>query len=118
MENISKIVVSVDDGLVIGYVLDVVLNNFEKTGYVVVEDETENEYLLKRENILSISEEYVLIENISDLEFLVQKESSIIGREVLGEDGFSFGKVEGLKFEKNKFVKIITKKMRNFNKIY
>lgn len=110
MENISKIVISKNDGVVLGYVLDIVLDNFERVGYIVVEEETENEYLLKRENILSISDKFVLIEDVSALEFVAQKEPSLIGFEVLSEDGFCFGQVTNLKFEKNKCIKIITKK--------
>lgn len=109
MENISKIVVSKNDGVIFGYVLDIVLDNFEKVGYIIVEEETENEYLLKRESILSISDEFVLIEDVSMFEFVAQKESSLIGLNVLSEEGFCFGQVVNLKFEKNKCVKIITK---------
>lgn len=110
MKNISKVVVTKNDGAMIGYVLNIVLEDFVKIGYVVVDEETENEYLLKRENVLAVSQDFVLIDDASVLEFLPQGQPSILGLEVLDDYGFSFGKVCTLKFEKNKCQKIITEK--------
>lgn len=109
MENISKIVISKNDGVVLGYVLDIVLTNFQKVGYVVVEEETENEYILNCKDISSISDKFILIEDVGVLEFSSTREPSILGLEVMDENGFSFGQVQCLKFQKNKLEKIITK---------
>ncbi len=110
MENISKIVVCKSEGFAVGYVLDLAMDNFTRIGYVVVDEETENEYLLRNENILSVSEKYVLIEDVVSLEFLSQNDGSVLGLEVLDESGFSLGQIDSLKFQKNKCEKIITKK--------
>ncbi len=110
VENISKIVVSKSSGVVVGYVLNVFLDNFVKVGYVVVDEETESEYLLKVEDVFAVSDDFVLIEDVSVLEFFPDGQTSLLGLEVLDWNGFSLGKVKGLEFKKNKCEKILTEK--------
>lgn len=110
MKNISKMVISKNDASVVGYVLNIVLDKFELVGYVVVDEETESEYFLSRENILCVSDKYLMIKNVDDLEFLDQPQQSLLGLEVLDDFGVSYGEIIDLKFFKNKCEKIITKK--------
>ena len=109
MENISKIVVVREDARVLGYVLNIVLDNLVKTGYVVVDEETEGEYLLRNEDIVSVSSSHIVIDSVSNLEFLTNSNESILGFDVVDENGISFGNVCDIKFSKNKCEKIITK---------
>lgn len=109
MENISKIVISKNEGTRVGYVLNFAVDNFIKTGYVIVDEETENEYFLKSEDVLSVSKDYIIIESVEVLQFMAETESSLLGMEVIDEAGFSYGYVDNLKFEKNNCKKIITK---------
>ena len=69
MENISKQVVSIEDKKVIGYVLKpwIDFSILKKTGYIVVDEESEQEYFLKLENIISFGE-VILIESSNVLE--------------------------------------------------
>ena len=53
MDSISKQVISVDDKKVVGYVLKpwIDFSTLKKVGYIIVEDESEQEYFLKNDNI-------------------------------------------------------------------
>lgn len=112
MENISKIVLSQNGGEKIGYVLDVAwnFNDMDKTGYYIVDEETEGELLLRNEDILCISKDVLLIEDSSKLEFVSDYGGSLIGKEVFDENGISYGFVCKLKIVKNKCEKIVTEK--------
>ena len=60
MENISKIVLSQNQGQRLGYVLDVALDaDLTLLGYYVADEETEGEYLIKLDNILKIYPNYI-----------------------------------------------------------
>ncbi len=112
MENISKIVVDKNEGKQVGYVLDVVLD-FEsklKKGYCVVDEETENEFFLPYSEIISISDNFIIINSVSVFEMLTEKEESLIGKSVLDEKGFCFGKIEKLIFVGRRLSKIVTEK--------
>ena len=108
MENISKIVVCLGTGKRIGYVLDVALDGLAKVGYYIVDEESENEFLLKSSNIEKVTDKFVLMTDLSKLEFVSQRESSLVGREVLDEKGNSLGIIEKLCFIRGKCEKIIT----------
>lgn len=107
MENISKIVLQTN-GKRIGYVLDVALSGLDKAGYYVVDEESEGEFLLKNENILCVSEKFLLVEDATKLEFISSKPASILMKEVLDEKCNSLGIIKKIEFKKAKCVKIIT----------
>lgn len=111
MENISKIVLSQNQGQRLGYVLDVALDaDLTLLGYYVADEETEGEYLIKLDNILKISSNYILVEDSSKLEFVSNRTSSLIGLDVLDENCLSYGQIVDLKFKKNKCEKLVTTK--------
>ena len=62
MENISKQVISVEDKKVVGYILRpwIDFSILKKTGYIIVDEETEHEYFLRKENILEDGEVIVI----------------------------------------------------------
>lgn len=108
MEKLSNIVVSTD-GKQIGYILDVALNGWQKIGYYVVDDETEGEFLLRSVDIFRQSENVILIEDVSKLEFVTNRDN-LRGRLVLDEFGNEYGNVQTFTFIRNKCEKIITNK--------
>lgn len=113
MENISKIVIAQDTGKRIGYVLDAVIDyqdSYKKTGYYVVDEETEGEFFLKNENILKIGQEYIMISSAGVLEFVLTRKDSLIGKHVVGDECQEFGMVTNLVFAKNKLEKLTTNK--------
>lgn len=106
MENISKQVL-LSNGKIFGYILDVALENFNKIGYYVADRDFESEFLIKNEDILKISEKFVLVQE-DKFEFIAEKPSSLIGKEVLDENCESLGFIKNLEFKNNKCLKIIT----------
>lgn len=112
MENISKIVLSKNEGSFVGYVLDIAIDfqSLVIKGYYVVDEETEGEMFLKKEDIVAISEFVVLIEDVTKLEYLTNRPKSLIGKSVFDERGVYFGKIEDIKYHKYKLEKFITDK--------
>lgn len=110
MEDISKIVLSLD-GKIVGYVLDIAIDyeTMKVVGYIVVDKETEGEFLIKKQDILANSKDALLIEDVSKLEFVSQKEDSLIGKLVFDDKGNFYGAVESLVFVKERLEKIVTK---------
>ncbi|MBP3619285.1 MAG: hypothetical protein J6J24_01345 [Clostridia bacterium] len=112
MENISKIVLSLNGGKRIGYVLDIAIDfdALEKVGYYVVDEESESVFLLKDADIVEKKFDYVVIDNEQTLEFCVVLPKSLIGRQVVSQNGQDFGRVKSLKFYRKKLSKIVTDK--------
>ena len=111
MENISKKVVDFQSGKIVGYVLDYALDfqNFSQVGFFVVDEETEGEFLLSFENIKSVGD-VIFIDGVSSLEFVSQRQKSLIGFEIFDENATSFGVVEKVEVERRKVLKVITDK--------
>lgn len=122
MENISKKVLVCENGKKIGYVLDIVLDqDLKKIGYYIVDEESETECLIRNESVLSVGEEVVLISSLRDLEFVLERKPSLIGKEIYDAKGVSFGFVENLIFSKNRCEKVVTQlceiSSKNINQI-
>ncbi len=111
MENLAKKVVALESGKCLGYVLDVAIDfdKMAKIGYYVVDEETEGEYLLRFDGVQGISD-VVLVSGVTALEFITARDKSLVGKEVLGGSGLSFGVVDKLVFEKKKLKKLCTDK--------
>lgn len=112
MENISKIVVCLETGKKVGYVLDVALDlqALRKIGYYVVDEESEGVFLLKDENLREKGVDALLIDNVATLEFCAAPPKSLLGKKVLSQKGEDFGHVEKFCFFRKKLAKIITDK--------
>ena len=110
MEHISKIVISQSSGKRVGYILDVALDfsNLSKTGYYVVDEESETEFFLKFEDVVLWGEKFVFIDDVSKLEFVTSKNESLLGKMVVGEQGEEYGVLKDFVFKKQKCLKIIT----------
>ena len=125
MENISKIVLTLD-GQIIGYILDVAFDELtlKKIGYYVVDEETEGELFLKLEDVVSISDVAVIVKDVLSFEFVQKRENSLIGKLVFEkklvaaksygnaiDEYVLYNKQEGfldsINFSKNKLFKIL-----------
>ena len=109
MENISKIVLTLD-GRIIGYILDVAFDELtlKKIGYYVVDEETEGELFLKLEDVVSISDVAVIVKDVLSFEFVQKRENSLIGKLVFDDKANCYGSVQKLCFNKSKCEKICT----------
>lgn len=109
MENISKIILTLD-GQMIGYILDVAFDELtlKKTGYYVVDEETEGELFLKLEDVISISDVAVVVEDVLSFEFVQKRENFLMGKLVFDDKANCYGRVQKLCFNKNKCEKICT----------
>ena len=109
MENISKCVICLSDGKRIGYVLDVALDfdNMQRIGYYVVDEESEEIFLLKNEDIIEKKFELLVISDEQKLEFCSMQNKGLLGKEVVSTCGQSFGQVEAIEFVGKKIGKII-----------
>ncbi len=118
MENISKIVLSKSTGKRIGYILDVAIDfkTMNKIGYYIVDEESEGEFFIDISNILSISSDFVVIENSSELQYVSEREESLLGKEVIDCNSLSLGYIKKLCFSKKRLVKIITDKCEIYAK--
>lgn len=109
MENISKIILTLD-GQMIGYILDVAFDELtlKKIGYYVVDEETEGELFLKLEDVISISDVAVIVEDVLSFEFVQKRENFLMGKLVFDDKANCYGRVQKLCFNKNKCEKICT----------
>ncbi len=108
MNGISKIVFTLE-GKRFGYVLDVAISDWKNVGYYVVDDETEGEFFLHKEDILQESKDFVLIENEGKMEISLSREN-FRGKQILDEFANDYGRVSGFVFSKNVCTKIVTEK--------
>lgn len=116
MENlsnlISKQVVSIEDSVCVGYILNVVIDadSFVIDGFLVADDESEKVNFLDYKNIFAIND-FVVIKNLDMLSFGENVEpNNPIGKIVLSERGEIIGKVKDVVFDGKKIVKILTDK--------
>jgi sporulation protein YlmC with PRC-barrel domain len=110
---ISKNVLSLSSGNKIGYIIDIVFDKEIKSvcGFIVVDEESEQNFLVKDKDIKSYKEDCCVIENEARLEACFQEESNNpIGKEVFDENGVSYGNVKDVLLQSNKVKKIVTAK--------
>lgn len=108
MKDISKIVVSKENGQNLGYVLDYVFDDaFNVSGYIVVEEESENEYFLKKSDA-KVTDEFLFVESVTLLQFLTDRETSLVGKMLLTNDGKNLGVIKGFDIKKNRCHRVWT----------
>lgn len=108
MKDISKIVVSKENGQNLGYVLDYFFDDaFNVGGYIVVEEESENEYFLKKADV-KVAYNFLLVESVLSLQFLTDRETSLIGKTMLTSDGKNLGVIKGFDIKKNRCHRVWT----------
>ena len=110
---ISKKVISLQEGKLCGYVLDIVLDEKLKTfeGCIVADDENESTFFLSRKGIFSQGEECIMIEGDEKLEFEISSLSNNpIGKIVYDTNGINLGRVTDVQVAGKNVKKIITNK--------
>lgn len=119
-KEISKKVISIGSGNIVGYVLNVLFDEELKhiEGYMVVDDESEEVFLLSCQKIKSKSEECFMMDNDDDLEIYISSVfNNPIGKVVYDKNGLNLGKVIDIEHERYCVKKIITTKCE-FPSIY
>lgn len=110
---ISKKVISIDDGNLVGYVLNIIFDNNLKTfeGLIVIDEESENSFVLEKKNILAVGEDCVMIENTFVMKFDISSLSNNpIGKIVYDRQGNMLGRVIEVEILGKNVKKIITNK--------
>lgn len=111
--EISKKVVSLSSGNIVGYVIDVLFDERIKLikGYLVADEESEEIFFLSYENVISQSDECFIINEEKDLEVYISSLfNNPIGKIVYDEKGLNLGRVRDVYFDKNLVKKIQTTK--------
>ena len=112
-ECISKKVVSLESGNVVGYILDAVFDDElkENMGFLVVDEESEELYFLSNDKIKAKSHECLIVEYNSDIvPYYFSATNNPIGKPVLDCDGVNLGNVIDVVLQGRSVKKIVTTK--------
>ena len=110
---IAKQVISVVEGKMCGYVLDLVFDENLKMfeGCLIADDENEGAFFLKRKDIFSCENDVLMIESESALDFeFLSSTNNPIGKSVYDEKGVFLGCVKDVATCGKIVKKIITNK--------
>ena len=110
---ISKKVISIGDANQIGYVLNVVFDDKVKnfTGLIIIDEESENSFILNKENISAVGQDCIMIKDKNCLEFNISSLSNNpIGKIVYDSHGNMLGRVIDVEMMGKLVKKIITDK--------
>lgn len=112
-EFISKKIVSINSGNIVGYVLDVIFDEGLKklVGFLIVDDESEEVLFLDNNNIKAKGEDCFMIEDEDILEIYISSlYNNPIGKQVYTCEGVNLGKVTDVFMQGNQTKKLITTK--------
>lgn len=116
MENIksfiSKKIISLQ-GEKIGYILNGLFDKELKRfmGFVVVDEESEEEFMLEESNIYSRGKDCIVVENSEAVKPLILLTNfALLGKEVFTDEGVFLGSIKDVEFERNEVKKIICEK--------
>ena len=108
-EIISKTIYAVDEGKMVGYILCPVFEDCFLQGYIVCDDEVEQEKFLSSKDIVSSTKEAIFINSIFDMQNVEMLSAvSPLGKFVFDSNGTNFGKVEECYIENNFIKKLQT----------
>lgn len=110
---ISKKIISLKEGNEIGYILNLAFDEELKTfkGFVVIDEESEQAFMLRVENIKKVGEECIVINSSSDLEFIIEEDSNNpLGKIVYDKEGVNLGRVIDVVVSGKMVKRIITDK--------
>lgn len=115
MEKVSKIiskkVISLENAQQVGYVVDMVFDDDVKnfTGLIIIDDESENSFILKREDIYSMGEDTVMIKSANFLQFNISSRSNNpIGKTVYDSYGNCLGRVVDVEIQGKVVKRVMT----------
>lgn len=116
-EIISKEVVSIYEGEVLGTVKNVVLNPTltKVTKFVFFNDDTDTESCVLVNNLFSISENGIMVKNLSKVAFCVDECNNPINKKIFTTNAQNLGKITDIIVdEKGNIVKFLTSKNCEF----
>ncbi len=93
---ISKKVISLESANQVGYVVNMIFDERVKffTGLIIIDDESENSFVLKREDIYSIGDETIMIKSEDCLQYNISSNSNNpVGKTVYDSNGNCLGVV-------------------------
>lgn len=115
MEKISKIiskkVISLEDATQVGYVVNVIFDDRIKnfTGLIIIDDESENSFVLNKEDIYSMGDDTVMIKSANCLQYNISSNSNNpVGKTVYDSYGNCLGRVCDVELHGKVVKKIIT----------
>lgn len=122
MENIksfiSKNIITLQ-GEKIGYVLNAIFDKDFKIfcGFIVVDQESEEEFLLKKEDIVSLGQDCIVVENSQVVKPLILlSQYAFIGKEVYSSSGVFLGRIKDVEIEGRQVKKIFSDKCEILSK--
>lgn len=108
---ISKKVISLESANQVGYVVDVIFDDRIKffTGLIIIDDESENSFVLKREDIYSMGDDTIMIKSTDCLEYNISSISNNpVGKTVYDSYANCLGRVCDVELSGKVVKKIIT----------
>ena len=108
-EIISKNIYAIDEGKMVGYILCPVFEDCFLQGYIVCDDEVEQEKFLSSKDIVSSTKQAMFINSIFDMQNVeIITAISPLGKLVFDNQGTNFGRVEECFIENNYIKKLQT----------
>lgn len=110
---VSKKVLSLSQGNIVGYVLNIVFDDEIKNfmGCEVVDDESENTFFLNKKDIISVGDECVMIDDSASLQLgFFSASNNPIGKKIYDRKGIYYGRVKEVEIKGKIVKKIITNK--------
>lgn len=117
--NISKKVISLNEGEFIGYILDAVFDEDLDSlqGFLVVDDESEETFILKKENIKSVGDDCIMMDSAGNLKRSFDEDTfNPIGKNVYDVNGVYLGTVIDVVVQGRAVRRIITDKCEFFKR--
>lgn len=117
--NISKKVISLNEGEFIGYILDAVFDeNLDSLqGFLVVDDESEETFILNKENIKSVGDNCIMMDSTHNLKRSFDEDTfNPIGKNVYDANGVYLGTVIDVVVQGRSVRRIITDKCEFFKR--
>lgn len=117
--NISKKVISLNEGEFIGYILDAVFDEDLDSlqGFLVVDDESEETFILNKENIKSVSNDCIMMDSTHNLKRSFDEDTfNPIGKNVYDANGVYLGTVIDVVVQGRAVRRIITDKCEFFKR--
>ena len=117
--NISKKVISLNEGEFIGYILDAVFDEDLDSlqGFLVVDDESEETFILNKENIKSVGDDCIMMDSTHNLKrFFDEDTFNPIGKNVYDANGVYLGTVIDVVVQGRAVRRIITDKCEFFKR--
>ena len=117
--NISKKVISLNEGEFIGYILDAVFDeNLDSLqGFLVVDDESEETFILNKENIKSVGDDCIMMDSTHNLKRSFDEYTfNPIGKNVYDVNGVYLGTVIDVVVQGRAVRRIITDKCEFFKR--